>query len=85
MFPTLTFSASGDLMTLRKRRGVSLEQISELTKIKVSWLKAIEEGRWNELPEGIYRKSYIRQYARATGVDEQDLLNAFPPCAFAES
>ena len=67
-----------DLVAIRQRKKLSLEQISNQTKIKVSWLRAIEEGRWNELPGGIYRRSYIRQYATAAGVDEQKLLDCCP-------
>ena len=63
------------LSAVRKQSGLSLEEISELTKIKVSWLQAIEDGRWGDLPDGIYRRSYVRQYARATGIDEQVLLS----------
>ena len=63
------------LSAVRQKSGLSLEQISDQTKIKVSWLQAIEDGRWADLPEGIYRRSYVRQYARATGFDEQVLLD----------
>jgi cytoskeletal protein RodZ len=66
---------SQDLAAIRQRQGLSLEQIADKTKIRTSWLLAIEEGRWHELPEGIYRRSYIRQYARETGADEHQLLN----------
>jgi cytoskeletal protein RodZ len=67
-----------DLVAIRQQRGLSLEQISNLTKIRKSWLQAIEEGRWSELPGGIYRRSYIRQYAQATGVNERELLECCP-------
>ena len=63
-----------DLITLRQQQGLSLDQIAHKTKIRTSWLQAIEEGRWSELPDGIYRRSYIRQYAREVGIDEHRLL-----------
>jgi cytoskeletal protein RodZ len=74
-----------DLAAIRQQRGLSLSQIAELTKIRASWLAAIEEGRWGELPGGIYRRSYIRQYARATGVNEGELLACCPPHLLAEA
>lgn len=58
----------------RHTKGISLEEISRDTKIKVSTLQAIEDGKFEQLPGGIYTISYIRQYARAVGMDEGSLL-----------
>lgn len=75
--PTLT-QLPVDLATMRQHNGVSLEQISQTTKIRAFWLQAIEEGRWSELPGGVYRRSYIRQYAQEAGIDASQLLACCP-------
>src|SRR3974390_2601286 len=62
------------LATIRRNRGISLEQIAESTKISVRSLEAIERGDFSKLPGGIYNTSYIRQYARAIDYDEATLL-----------
>jgi cytoskeletal protein RodZ len=62
------------LASIRRNRGLSLEQISQSTKITVRALQAIEEGEFKKLPGGIYNTSYIRQYARAIEFDESELL-----------
>jgi cytoskeletal protein RodZ len=62
------------LATIRRNRGISLEQIAECTKISVRSLRAIEGGDFQKLPGGIYNTSYIRQYARAIDFDEAELL-----------
>ena len=62
------------LATIRRNRGISLEQIAEATKISVRSLRAIEGGEFQKLPGGIYNTSYIRQYARAIDFDEAELL-----------
>ena len=62
------------LANIRKNRGISLEQISDATKISVRSLDAIERGDFRKLPGGIYNTSYIRQYARAIDYDESMLL-----------
>ena len=62
------------LKTIRRNRGVTLEQISAATKISVRSLEAIECGDFRKLPGGIYSTSYIRQYARAIDYDESILL-----------
>jgi cytoskeletal protein RodZ len=65
------------LTTIRRNRGISLEQIAQATKISVRSLEAIERGDFRKLPGGIYSTSYIRQYARAIDYDEADLLEFY--------
>jgi len=62
------------LATIRKNRGITLEQIASLTKIGVRTLEAIERGEFRKLPGGIYDTNYIRQYARAIDYDEDAIL-----------
>src|SRR5215831_15754810 len=63
-----------ELATIRRNRGISLEQIAQATKISVRSLDAIERGDFRKLPGGIYNTSYIRQYARAIDYDEAAIL-----------
>lgn len=65
------------LTSIRTDKGISLEEISQDTKIKVSTLRALEVGEFDSLPGGIYNISYIRQYARAVGVDESSLVEMY--------
>ena len=62
------------LATVRRNRGISLEEIAESTKISMRSLRAIECGEFKKLPGGIYNTSYIRQYAHAIDFDESALL-----------
>ena len=62
------------LATIRRNRGISLEQIAAATKISVRSLEAIERGDFKKLPGGIYNTNYIRQYARAIDYDEVAIL-----------
>jgi cytoskeletal protein RodZ len=66
-----------ELATIRRNRGISLEQIAQSTKISVRSLDAIERGDYRKLPGGIYTTSYIRQYARAIDYDESLILEAY--------
>ncbi|HWB99112.1 MAG TPA: helix-turn-helix domain-containing protein [Bryobacteraceae bacterium] len=65
------------LTTIRRNRGVSLEQIARETKISLRNLRAIEEGDFGKLPGGIYNTSYIKQYAKAIDFDESLLLDYY--------
>lgn len=70
-------SIGWSVASIRQTKGISLEQISDLTKLRVSTLKAIEDGNFDALPGGIYNISYIRQYARAIDADESRLLHLY--------
>jgi cytoskeletal protein RodZ len=65
------------LATIRRNRGISLQQIADSTKISVRSLEAIERGDYRKLPGGIYNTSYIKQYARAIDYDEAAILAAY--------
>jgi cytoskeletal protein RodZ len=62
------------LASIRRKRGISLQQIADSTKISVRSLEAIERGDFRKLPGGIYNTNYIRQYARAIDYDETVIL-----------
>src|SRR5580704_9549163 len=66
-----------ELASRRKRSAISLEQISQATKIGIRSLEAIEAGEFQKLPGGVYSTSYIRQYARAIDFDETLILEVY--------
>jgi cytoskeletal protein RodZ len=65
------------LATIRRNRGISLQEISNSTKISVRSLEAIEQGEFKKLPGGIYDTSYIRQYANAIDFDATAILAVY--------
>ncbi len=58
----------------RQKKGITLEDIAASTKLSLRQLEAIETGDFKKLPGGIYNTNYIKQYARAIGFVEDDLL-----------
>ena len=66
-----------DLAAWREKRGLSLQQIADATKISLGYLRAIEESRYDCLPGGIYDLNYLRQYARAIQFDEEELVRHY--------
>ena len=62
------------LEQLRRRTGVSLQAISESTKIGTTYLRAIESEEFEKLPGGVFNTNFIRQYAAAIGFPEGELL-----------
>lgn len=71
------------LEEIRKRNGVSLEQISDRTKISTRFLRAIETEEFEKLPGGVFNTNYIRQYAVAIGAPEKSILECY--ASFEES
>lgn len=61
----------------RRKKGISLEQIAESTKISTRFLRAIECEEYEKLPGGIFNTNYIRQYAASVGVDCDELLQRY--------
>jgi hypothetical protein len=57
----------------RLRKDLSLEQISRETKISARLLEAIEKDQFELLPGGVFAKSFVRQYARFLGLDEEEM------------
>jgi cytoskeletal protein RodZ len=61
----------------RELRGFSLEEIATKTKISIHFLQALENNQFDDLPEKVFIKGYIRSFARIIGSDEHEMLNAF--------
>jgi cytoskeleton protein RodZ len=58
----------------REKRKISLDDVSAATKISSRFLAAIESGRFDQLPGGIFNRGFIRAYARHLGFDEEQIV-----------
>lgn len=61
----------------RLRRGLSVAQVHDRTKISAHLLEAIEADQFDRIPSGVFARSFIRQYAQVLELDEEDLLAQF--------
>ena len=50
------------LKSIREAQGLSIADVSNVTKIQKHYLAAIEEGDLDRLPKGPYVRSFVRQY-----------------------
>ena len=57
----------------REDQGLSLEKVSEWTKISVDTLKAVEEAQVDRFPVYTYLRGFILAYAKAVGIDEKEI------------
>jgi cytoskeleton protein RodZ len=59
----------------RLKRRLDLEGVSRELKISPRLLEAIEDERFDRLPGGVFAKSFVRQYARMLGLDEDEIVS----------
>jgi hypothetical protein len=65
------------LREARTERGIDLNEVQRVTKIRVKFLRAMEEDRWEELPAPAYARSFLSTYARYLGLDETALVDEY--------
>lgn len=61
------------LRRTRLKRNLQLEEVSNELKISTRLLQAIENDQYDKLPGGVFAKSFVRQYARLLGLDEEEI------------
>lgn len=69
-----------DLRRHRERRGVSLEDIERETKIAKALFAGLERGDCAKWPGGLYSRAYVRHYAKAVGLDPEEIAARFVAC-----
>lgn len=62
------------LKEARLQKGMSLDDVQEVTKIRKKYLEAIETGDYKVLPGSFYVRAFIKTYAEAVGVNPDELL-----------
>jgi len=60
----------------REKLGLSREEIGDRTKIAERHLDSIEQGLFSRLPGRTYAIGFARSYARALGMDEDEVVSA---------
>jgi len=71
----VTFGAR--LRMERERRRITLASIAANTKIGLHLLEGLERGQVTRWPSGIFRRSFIRAYAEAVGLDADETTREF--------
>jgi cytoskeleton protein RodZ len=65
------------LQEARKAKGLELSDIARTTHVRKEYLKALDEGRYQDLPEDVYAKNFLRLYGQAVGLDSARLLELY--------
>jgi cytoskeletal protein RodZ len=65
------------LREARAARGVELSEAERVTKIRTKFLRAMEEDRWEDLPEPVYARGFLSTYAQFLGLDDAPLVEEY--------
>ncbi len=70
-----TLSDLGEVLRrARLEKGLSLDELTEVTKIQKRYLEAVEDGNFDMLPGAFYTRAFIKNYADHVGLDSSQLL-----------
>ena len=61
----------------RELRGVTLEELHTKTRIPMHYLQALEKNLFDEMPEEVFIRGYIRSFAKVIGANEDEMLSAY--------
>jgi cytoskeleton protein RodZ len=65
------------LRRARERKAMSIHDLATVTRISARWIAALEQERFEQLPATVFVVGYVRNLARALGVDPSDLLSRY--------
>jgi cytoskeletal protein RodZ len=71
------------LREVREEKSIRIEEIAAQTRIRQFFLQALEEGRFEDLPEPVFVQGFIRRYGDIIGLDGIALADAFATHVFS--
>ena len=69
-----------NLRQARLRKGITLAQLAEATKVGTDLWQGLERNELSRWPSGLYARSYVRSYAIAVGLDPEATVDEFCRC-----
>jgi cytoskeletal protein RodZ len=61
------------LRQARRFKNLKLEDVAKKINISAKYLNALEEENYENLPSGLYRKNFLKEYARYLGLNNSEL------------
>jgi curved DNA-binding protein CbpA len=65
------------LAQVRLARGLTLERISDVTKVNIFYLRAFENEKYADLPAEVYVRGYLRQITTLLGLDSKVVVPSY--------
>jgi cytoskeleton protein RodZ len=70
-------SVASELKSEREKRKISLAQIAADTRISLRYLQSLEEGRFGDLPGGMYNRAFLRAYCESLNLNQQEIMQRY--------
>jgi cytoskeleton protein RodZ len=70
-------SVASKLKSEREKRGMALARIASETRINLRHLQSLEEGRYGDLPGGIYNRAFLKAYCESLKLDPTEILELY--------
>lgn len=65
------------LKAAREKKGRSLSEMAERTRISLSFLQALENDEYSAIPGDVFVSGFLRSYARELGLSQKDVMARF--------
>lgn len=61
----------------REAQNITLEEVSQATRIRRTILEAIENNNYDRIPPKVFTQGFIKSYASYLGLDENDVIKRY--------
>ena len=61
----------------RERRAISLDTIADVTNVSMDLWQGLERNDFSRWPTGIFARAFVRDYAKAVGLDADEIVDEF--------
>jgi len=66
-----------DLTAAREKINLTVGEVAQATRISHRHIQSLEEGRYSDLPGGMYNRAFLRSYCKFLGLDPEPFLNRY--------
>jgi cytoskeletal protein RodZ len=67
-------SVGQHLRQQREAKAMSIEEVARATRVPMSSVERLESDQFDELPGEVFVRGFLKSYARAVGLDPDDVL-----------
>ncbi len=61
----------------REKRGISLEEVSQVLKLRPEVIETLENEQWDKLPPPVFVRGFIRSYAQMLNLNAEELIKLY--------
>lgn len=61
----------------REARGLTHADLQAITKLRMHYIVALEDGNFDLLPGGVYTRAFVRTYALGMGVNPAPIMHRY--------